>query len=921
MYISINKAEFYLIKLENAFYEKKYLLKLLNNIENTIVENTIVENTSFENTIVENISIENKNISIENTSVENKNISIENTIVENKNIRKKYIKKIELFKYTNGKYCLIKKKPIYKHKVIDIDINDSNIRLNKLITENKLLNKNYLNIDNIKNYINNYESYVNEIEKHITLDLNYKIPNKNKKRILSLVEWGYPPFGGGENWLLNLNKIFNKFDYECYLICFSDPFKNEFYEEFNFIDLNYVTVIQMPKNIELIIKIIGVIQPDIINHQGVYREYFMKISNIFEIPFLTGFCFWNNIVEFDQPNINVNMIENNTLKPTFEFDNIIGNSYAYSSSNFVNDIINKLYNTKLDVIETISLKDDFYVNENEKNKTMVTLINCHFNKGGFLIEHLCKHLNFNIPLQFIYTENDPDIPVSYIRNLINDRNSFNNINILIENKVDIKEIYKNTKILLIPSICDETFCRVAYEGMINGIPIISSKNGNLKYLLDNYAIFIDSIDVHIWKDEIEKLYFKNNLFNDFYISNPNFPHENTIENKIYNKLSSITDSKYKYNSNNIGLIVPWADQGLGIQSRDYYISLKEFGYEPYIFSFKPYHATHENIRLQTNKEEWEYDNIHYSDNYREDITIDEIVDFVYRYKIKRIIIIEATFSNIFKIALYLKILGIKVFLIVNVECIQLFELKYHNIFDKILTNNYDSQQIISTLFKNKSYLLNFHLNYPYYKTIVKNNKTDNFYKFCCFGGLNSISRKNIDIVIKSFYKIFILKKYLNWQLNVFIQGVEIPELIKYFKSPNIIYHVNNLSYIQIIDKYKENDICIHLGSHEGLGLGFYESLYTSTPLITMDWTPNNEIIKNNINGWIIPCSYSPVNDNSYSLIQMGIIQENVLYQKIINIITDSQNTNNIINNTINNCIDLYETNKNTFKNNFINILQ
>jgi len=42
-------------------------------------------------------------------------------------------------------------------------------------------------------------------------------------------------------------------------------------------------------------------------------------------------------------------------------------------------------------------------------------------------------------------------------------------------------------------------------------------------------------------------------------------------------------------------------------------------------SFKPYHATHDNIRLQTDSNEWDYENIHYSNNYREDLSYDEII--------------------------------------------------------------------------------------------------------------------------------------------------------------------------------------------------------------------------------------------------------------------------------------------------------
>ena len=89
-------------------------------------------------------------------------------------------------------------------------------------------------------------------------------------------------------------------------------------------------------------------------------------------------------------------------------------------------------------------------------------------------------------------------------------------------------------------------------------------------------------------------------------------------------------------------------------------------------------------------------------------------------------------------------------------------------------------------------------------------------------------------------------KNLNWELNIYIQGVEIPERINKFKGENINYHVGNLSYKEIINKYKDNDIFIHLGSHEGLGLGFYESLYIGLPVLTLNWVPNNELIKNSI---------------------------------------------------------------------------
>jgi len=375
------------------------------------------------------------------------------------------------------------------------------------------------------------------------------------------------------------------------------------------------------------------------------------------------------------------------------------------------------------------------------------------------------------------------------------------------------------------------------------------------------------------------------------------------------------------NNQNIGIIIPWADQGLGIQGRDYYITLKELGYNPYVLSFKPYHATHENIYLQSDRNEWIYDNIYYSNSYRENLSYDEILDFVHKFNIKKIIIIEATFMKIFNIAFFLKLLNIKIYIVVNIECIRLIELNNHNIFDKILTNNIESQLIMSKIFEKKSKYLGFNLNHQYFKNIVKSKKNNlDIIKFFCIGGLNSLSRKNISLTIITFFNIFSENIYLNWELNIYIQGVEIPDIIDKYKCKNINYYINNLSYKMIINKYIENDIFIHMGSHEGLGLGFYESLYCGTPVLTMDWTPNNEIINNNVNGWLINCDYTTINDNDNSLINRGIINEKDLKNKIIEILNKKENTLKIINSTIENKNNLQNKNKNIFEKNLIDIL-
>ena len=927
----INWGKENFIKLDDICYQEKYIKDIIkcNDLHNTlnkyISDNTVLNNNDLDESISISDYTSSSNSTYELHDLNNKyelykkcgnefffQKSLEN--IENNTID------FHLNNNTNNNY--------FKHTIIDFEINDDFKEKIKLLSiSNPLKNKNYLDKTNIEKYIDlKDDAHIFSI--YTSLEIPFNIPKKSgKKRSLSLVEWGYPPFGGGENWLLNFNKILSKNNYENYLICFSDPFKNEYFNECKLIDLEYVKIIQMSKDLITIIKFIKVINPDFINHQGVDRILYMKLSNILEIPFLTGFCFWQNIVKFNMDNINVKMLDNICLEKTDEFEFILNNSYSYASSDFVNDIIHKLYNNKLDVIETISLESDYKItNNNFIDKKYVTLINCHHNKGGYLIKYLCENLNIDISLQFVYTEHDPLMSIEMITQILNERNKLNNINILIPNKVDIKKIYNNTRIILIPSLCDETFCRVGYEAMMNGIPILSTKNGNLKYLLDNYALFINDLDYVSWKNNIEDLYYNEIKCYSFLKKiNNNFTDEK-ISNKIMSKINTITESKYKLLNNNIGIIVPWADQGLGIQSRDYYITLKNLGYNPHIFSFKPYNSTFENPYLQSDSNEWKYENIHYSTNYREDISVEEIFEFVYKYNIKKMIIIEATFLNIFNIAFFLKLIGVKIILVANIECIRLCELDYHKIFDHVLANNKESYTILSHFFE-KTSLLGFHLSHPYFNFEedlrnykFKYNNNDKKFKFFCTGGLNSLTRKNILLIIQTFYDIYNTGKFLNWELNIYIQGIEIPDIIRNINCPNINFYVKHLSYKEIINIYLINDIFIHLGTHEGLGLGFYESIYCGTPILTIDWCPNNEIIHNEINGWLIDSSYEKIYDNDISIIHKAKIDQTILKNNIINILSDKDKTINIIVNTKIDRFNLKISNQYSFNRIFKNII-
>ena len=797
----------------------------------------------------------------------------------------------------------------YSHH-IDVDNNKNE----NLFYNLKKYNNNYLDYENYNKFMDKFIIKKNNIsEKFFKFFLPKNLNlDKSKKKIITLSEWGYPPFGGGENWLLNISKIFHDLGYESFLICFSDGFTGKNFDKNNFIDLKYVKIIQMPYNLLEILKIINIINPSIINHQGIKRIEFMKIANVLKIPFITGFCFWNNIIK--QVYENINILQNNKIEKDDTFNYICKYSYCYSPSEFVNDVIYKFFNTKLEVIQTITLKDDYLI-QNIENY-YISILNCHYNKGGFLIKYLLENLNIALPILLVYTEYDDKINLSELKELIKIRNSKNNINILHTEKKNVKDIYKKTKILLIPSLCDETFCRVAYEGKMNNIPIISTSSGNLKYLLKNYALFIDNNNFEDWKKEIEKLYCKKKIMKMPIdkIQNVKFS-ENNIKNKIIKLLDCAKVSKYNSIDNNIGIIAPWADQGLGIQARSYYNSLIKLGLNPYIFAFKPYHGNIDNNFLQNDKKEWDFDNIYYSPNLREYIDYFEMLNFIHDNKIKKIIIIEATFEPIFRIVSLLKMLNIYTYLIVNIECVKISEINYHCLFDKILCNNFNSYFIMNNLINNKCSYLGFHFEHEFFKKNTKKIKNDKKLSFVCSGGLNSISRKNIDLIYDVFYELFKNNEINDVELNILIQGVEIPDQLS-LEHSNIIKKIKNFSYLDNLQNLYQNDIYIHLGGQEGLGLGFYEALYIGIPILTIDWTPNNEIVINNINGWLIESHLDKVYENTECLINRGIIKKENLKNKILDIVNNIDSTINIINNTIKNKDNFIRKNEKEFNNNF-----
>jgi len=71
---------------------------------------------------------------------------------------------------------------------------------------------------------------------------------------------------------------------------------------------------------------------------------------------------------------------------------------------------------------------------------------------------------------------------------------------------DIRDIYRRTRVLLVPSQWTESFGRVVLEAMHNGIPVVASDVGGLSEACGDAAMLVDSYDsVDAWSSRLTEL--------------------------------------------------------------------------------------------------------------------------------------------------------------------------------------------------------------------------------------------------------------------------------------------------------------------------------------------------------------------------------------------------------------------------------
>lgn len=169
---------------------------------------------------------------------------------------------------------------------------------------------------------------------------------------------------------------------------------------------------------------------------------------------------------------------------------LIANSY------YTADTYKTRYGAKAQVIYPFMPLDDYKV---ESNRQKVCLINPIFRKGlrlGHAIAKLCPDIDF--------------VFVGALPRTDEMGNPFHGETLALPNLTfkpfcnDMREVYRECQVLLMPSQWEEAYGRVVNEAQISGIPVLASRRGGIPEALGRGGVLLEADDApEVWAKTLE----------------------------------------------------------------------------------------------------------------------------------------------------------------------------------------------------------------------------------------------------------------------------------------------------------------------------------------------------------------------------------------------------------------------------------
>jgi glycosyltransferase involved in cell wall biosynthesis len=681
---------------------------------------------------------------------------------------------------------------------------------------------------------------------------------------LVCTDLGYP-MGGGESFVHQTCQILVEFGVRCVWLSFFDPQTGPYTEASLTHTPYYIDVREAGANRDADIRrAIEHYSADLVHAHGGTNEIVMELSRTMRFRALIGYHFWSGLVDLG-PTGNQHILEHlNKHALTRPRGEAADTVVKYVASEFMSDVYKGLGGTDtLEIIHPASDPSQFLAQRTGIGKFVLQVNICTL-KGGRIFQRVLRELGDRIPLMGVQTEPDASTLYEEIHEDLTSRPLC-----VVHGYGSVREFYRDARIVIVPTLVDETFCRVAYEAAINGIPVLTTRNGFLPQMFGDFGFYLDE-DPQSWVDSVARIYDDTELLERVGKQQQAWV-TSTFEAGASGFMSMTMKLIDQSIRKNIGIFTMWGDQGLGNLSHTHARLLRDMGYRTHIFSFQPYSALGRALVRQRDPSDWaapeHADSVYYSYNCREEVTVNELSQFILANKVHTLLVPEICWQANWDRLFALNIENLKVCAIPMAEIVLKNEAILHN----RLTSTLFCTRIAEDALVGMGVTNGKYLGHGFQKSLSPERaeckrerlRQREKLRLLHIAGHNPNVRKNTRQVIEA----FALARELRDDIELTVTSMDPVGTYYPGKIPPGVHIIDRvLSRNDIMELYEDHDISIQVSSHEGLGLGFYESVSRNTPVISLQAPPHDEIVLQDQTGWLIPAWPMPPADNDQSIV-------------------------------------------------------
>jgi glycosyltransferase involved in cell wall biosynthesis len=679
---------------------------------------------------------------------------------------------------------------------------------------------------------------------------------------LILSEWGYP-FGGGEAFLHESARTMNELGFGVTWINCGIPGMG-LHKQSKIILWNEYTEQQYARDFDapLLETIISLHNPSIIFCHGTLNNSVSKISKREGIQVISGYHFWTGLIRLGKTG-NFEIIKNihrHSLEP-INGGHLNPFEQRYVVSNFMLDVYRKLGGTENLIVLDPIIDTDIVDKYAGKSGGWITQLDVSVGKGGRIFCDLVESLGDRYPFTAVIRDTTE---IEITQRLSSLSVKFPKLTVLKYSSV--REILQNSNLLILPSLVDETYSRVSEEAVRSGIPILTSNSGNLQYILNGVGA-IANTEVSNWRDVVSSIYENRHAAESLWWSQANALRENK-ENSI-NIVHLIELAIDKIKIQNIGIFSPDSAQGLGVLTKIIAKSAKTSHRSVHILTYEPYKKNLKDSEFWLDVYPSIVSTVLRIPSTRESVSLEVVLEFIDTMKIDMFIFPEVCWDENWNRLQSIKKLrpNVQILTIPMIETLVKSEIAKLNNYDRTLIVNKFCLNTLTNYDIRNGMFVNFTSPFEG-KGIVSvdepnSQKLKGQIKFLHIGGHNPSIRKQTETVVNEF------RKALNYRSDIYLTVTLQAEnhiLDQAQFHPNIRILKQNLSEAKIIELHNSHDVSIMIPSHEGIGIGFYESISLGIPIVTLDYPLYREVVIEDRSGWILPSRGVPLSDNLMSVV-------------------------------------------------------